>query len=101
MITPSIRSAVIDGVDIKKGNYIGFIDKKMLVSNATKVDTFEDLMDKLCTEDKGFAICVYGESITEQEKEQTASLVAQKYPYVEFYELDGGQDVYDYILIIE
>ncbi|MBR2871029.1 MAG: DAK2 domain-containing protein [Clostridia bacterium] len=101
MITPSIRSAVIDGVNIEKGNYIGFIDKKMLVSNVSKTGTFEDLMDKLCTEDKGFVIAVYGETITQEEKAKTAELVAEKYPHVEFYELDGGQDVYDYILIIE
>ncbi len=101
MITTSVRDAVIDGVDIKKGEYIGFIDKKMLVSAQSKIDTMKNLLTALHAEQKDFVIAVYGAGITDAERKETAKIVSTNYPNVEFYEIEGGQAVYDYILILE
>lgn len=101
MISTAVRSTVVDGVDIEKGNYIGFIDKKMLFSHADKIKTLEGLLDKIGMEEKSFVIAVYGNGITNEERKETAKLIESSYPDVEFYEIDGQQDVYDFILIIE
>ena len=101
MVTTSIRTANINGVAIKEGEYIGFTDKTMLVSCPTAIETMTALCDKLELEDKDFMIAVYGENISQSEREKTAEIIAQKYPNIEFYEINGGQEVYEYILIIE
>jgi dihydroxyacetone kinase-like predicted kinase len=101
MITTSIRSANIDGVEIENGNYIGFTDKTMLVSEKLKTDTFAALLSRLNANEKNFIIVFYGKDVTEEEKELTAKIVTTQYPDVEFYSMDGGQDVYDYIIILE
>ena len=101
MISPSIRSANIDGVDIKNGNYIGFTNKTMLVSEELKTDTFAGLLSKLNANEKSFVIVFYGKDVTEEEKDLTKKIVETQYPDVEFYSMDGGQDVYDYIIILE
>lgn len=101
MITESIRTAHIDGVDITEGEYIGFSDKKMLVSKENKLDAFFGLADKMNAEEKAFMIVVYGESVSKSDREEIASVVAEKYPMLEFYEIDGGQKVYEFIVILE
>lgn len=101
MITGSIRSACIDGVNIQKGEYIGFTDKKMLVSNADKLAAFTALSEKLLDDEKSFMIAVYGKEVNAEQRAATSRIAAEKFPNVEFYEIDGEQDVYDYIIIIE
>ena len=101
MITSSIRSACIDGVNIQKGEYIGFTDKKMLVSNADKLGAFTALSEKLVDDEKSFMIAVYGKDVDREQRVATAKIASEKFPDLEFYEIEGEQDVYDYILIIE
>ena len=101
MITGSIRDANIDGVEIGKGQYIGFTDKIMRVACDDKVQTFTALADNLEAETKEFMIVVYGMSVTESEKQAVRAQVEEKYSNLEFYEINGGQEVYDFIMILE
>lgn len=101
MITSSIRTANIDGVAIEKDDYIGFTDKTMLVAEKDKVQTFKSLSKTLCVDDKFILIAVYGKDVTEEEKNSVREFVGADLSSMEFYEIDGGQDVYDFILIIE
>ena len=101
MITGSIRDANIDGVEIEKGQYIGFTDKTMRVATNDKVETFTALADNLEADSKEFMIAVYGNTITDKEKQAVREKVEEKYSNLEFYEIDGGQEVYDFIMILE
>ena len=101
MVTTSIRDANIDSVEIKNGDYIGFTDKTMQVSASDKVSALVGLADKLCAGEKSIIIVVYGKTVTDEEKAKTSASISEKYPNQEFYELDGGQDVYEFILIME
>ena len=101
MVTSSIRDANIDGVEIGKGQYIGFTDKIMRVAKDDKIQTFMALADNLEAGNKEFMIAVYGATATEQEKQAVRELVAEKYTNIEFYEINGGQEVYDFIMILE
>ena len=100
-ITTSVRDASLNGVSIKSGEYIGFTNKEMKVSGPNKLKVLEEMLETLELDDKGFIIVVYGMDITKEEKLKTKDLVVNKYKDIEFYELDGGQEVYDYILIFE
>ncbi len=100
-ITSSVRDANINGIDIKRGDYIGFTDKEMKVSSPNKLETLEGLLETLNLKDKYFLIAVYGENVTEDEKLKAKQIVNSKYSNLEFYEINGGQEVYDYILILE
>ena len=48
-----------------------------------------------------FCIVVFGKDASESERKAAAAHIEENYPGVEFYTIDGGQDVYDYILILE
>ncbi len=101
MITPSVRSATLDGVDIVKGDYIGFTDKVMQVAKKSKTQAFKALADKLLTDDTNFMIAVYGKDVDAKDRAVCAEYISENYPAIEYYEIDGGQDVYEFILIIE
>ncbi|MBQ7373561.1 MAG: DAK2 domain-containing protein [Clostridia bacterium] len=101
MVTSSIRDANIDGVEIENGDYIGFSDKVMLTANKDKIAVYFDLAEKLSASDKTFMIVAYGENVTAEEKNKIEQGVGEKYPDLEFYQIDGGQEVYDFIVILE
>ena len=101
MITKSIRDANIDHIDILEGDYIGFSDKTMYTSNKNKLDTYFDLIDKLDIRNKQFLINVYGNDVSLEEKEEIRMKLKSQAPTIEFYEIDGGQEVYDFIIILE
>ncbi len=101
MITKAIRTTCLDGVQINEGDYIGFTDKTMQVACTTKIDAVKGLCDKLCLAQREFLIAVYGQGVLDNEKIELGDFIREKYKNVEFYEIEGEQDVYDFILISE
>lgn len=101
MVTNAIRSVTLDGVEVAEGDYIGFTDKTMLVSGKDRLGVFKGLSEKLGADEKEFMIVFYGKDVTDGEKTAIKESVEELYPNMEFYPLDGGQDVYDFIMILE
>ena len=58
-------------------------------------------MDKLNPNEKAFSLLIYGNSTTEEEQAEALSHVQSQYPDLEIYTLEGKQDVYDFIVIME
>ena len=101
MITKSIRNAFINNIDIKENDYIGFIDKTMLVSNKNKLDSYFELLNKLNIKDRNYLINIYGKELTKKERELIEEHIHNNYPLLEYYSIDGEQEIYDVILIME
>lgn len=101
MVARSVRDTSMNGVDVEKDAYMGFTDHTMLVCKPTKEEAVCALTEKLGVADKEFLIVVYGKSVTDEEKAAFETFMASTYPSVETYGIDGGQDVYDYLLIVE
>lgn len=101
MITHSVRNADIDGVSIDKDAYIGFTDKKMLASDGNKIDTAMLLLEKLNAKSHEFLIAVFGKEMTDSEREEFTARMSAEYPMMEVYTIDGGQEVYDLMLILQ
>ena len=99
-VSIAVRSTQVNGIEIKKGEYIGFSDKTMLVSTPEKAKTVCDLVQKMHVEEKQFLIAAYGKSVTDEERGILAKEML-KYPQTEFYEIEGEQEVYDFLLIVE
>ena len=80
---------------------MGFTDHTMYVCTPAKIQTACELLQSLRLDEKEFLIAVYGKNTTEEEREEFRSKQAEEFPNVELYEIDGGQDVYDFLFIIE
>ena len=100
MVTQAVRTTTVNGVDVQKDDYIGFTAKCMRVSMPSKIDAACALAQTVAA-DREFVIAAYGKDATQEEREAFAAYMAEKLPRVEFYEIDGGQEVYDFLLIVQ
>ncbi len=101
MVTHSIRNATINGISITEGEYIGFTDKTMLAAGKTNTETALSLLEKLNAAEHEFLIAIYGAEVTEEQKQIFRTAFAARYASAELYEIEGGQEIYDFILILQ
>ena len=100
-ISHCIRDAKIDNTDVHTGDYIGFVGKELLAVNNNRLITVCETLDKLNFVRYDFCILIYGKDATEEEAQRIDEYVKERYKDKELYIINGGQDVYDYILIVE
>jgi DAK2 domain fusion protein YloV len=100
-VTRSVRDANIDGVEIKNNAYIGFSGKNMLASEADKLDTTMEMLAKLDAASHEVMIAIYGNTATTEDRKEFCRRAGEMFPRTELYEIDGGQDVYDFEIILE
>lgn len=101
-ITTSIRNTTVNKVEIKKGDYIGILDGKLLVSNKDKLEALKSLISKVKDiNEKEVLIVLCGKNVSEEEKDALQEMLSDSFPQLECGVMDGGQDVYDYLFSIE
>ncbi|MGN1227812.1 MAG: hypothetical protein ACI4TX_04120, partial [Christensenellales bacterium] len=101
MVSKAVRDAMIDSVEIKKDEYVGIKNKMMLASNSSKVEVACELLEKMQICKREFLIVIYGNECLENEKQEFKNCIKSKYNNLEIFEINGGQDVYDFILVLE
>ncbi len=101
-VSPSIRDAELNGVQIKNGDFIGFVGKQMLTSNEKMTDTAHILVDKMLEDGEKFMLTVFcGKECTPEAKADLKGYLADTYADIETYFIDGDQDVYPFIFVAE
>ncbi len=100
-ISHCVRDAVIDGKEIHTGDYIGFVGKEMLAVNESRLVTVCESIDALNFSKYDFCILICGKDATDEEAQRIEAYIKARYKNKELYIINGGQDVYDYILIVE
>ncbi len=101
-ISPAIRDANINGVEIHNGDYTGFIGKKMLVSCPDIKDAAFGLLDNLLGDGEKFMLTGFSGKDTDQDVvDAVDAYISEKYPDVEKYIINGGQDIYSFIFVAE
>jgi len=100
-ISHCVRDATIDGKEIHTGDYIGFVGKEMLSVNESRLVTVCDSLDALHFSKYDFCILICGKDATDEEAQRIEAYIKARYKNKELYIINGGQDVYDYIMIVE
>ena len=100
-ISHCVRDATIDGKEIHTGDYIGFVGKEMLSVNESRLVTVCESIDALNFSRYDFCILICGKDATDEEAQRIEAYIKARYKNKELYIINGGQDVYDYILIVE
>ena len=101
MVSKANRDTKSGSVEIKDGDYIGFTGKDIVVAEQNKIDCALRTMTKNYAEEKEFIVAFYGKDVTETEKEEFSRKVNENFPMSEFYALDGGQEIYDIIVVLQ
>ena len=100
-ITNAVRDTNIDGVEIKKDDFMGIVDGKILVSISDRKEATLATIDKMIDDDSEILTIIYGEDADASEVEEITEAVEAKYPDVEVEVHEGNQPVYTYLLSVE
>ena len=100
-ISHCVRDAKIDNTEIHTGDYIGFVGKEILAVNESRFVTVCESIDALNFSNYDFCILICGKDSTDEETERIKAYIEAGYKGKEIYVINGGQEVYDYVLIIE
>lgn len=101
MVCRAIRNVDYPELSVRKDDYIGFVYKNILSDNPDKIAALKELCESLKIADKEIATVIYGAEATDNDRENVRSLFRSDYADKEFYEIDGGQEIYDFIVVLE
>ena len=100
-VTYAARDSDFDGYAIHAGEYLALLDGKLIGSftEMSKMlgkmgEVFEPLDPELIT-------VYYGENVTQDEAEETAAALEDRFPDAEVTVVNGGQPVYYYMISVE
>ena len=100
-VTHAVRDTNIEGIEIKKDEFMGIRNGKIVVSNLSLNTVLEELLEKSLDEDSEIVTLYLGEESTEEYTDFLEQLIEEKYPDVEVELIESGQPVYPYIIGVE
>lgn len=101
MVTRSVRDSHLGGIEIAKNDYIGFAGKQMLSDDPTVAGAATGLLSGIDMTDREVIIAICGKDCTAADMDAVRAFIHRTYPQVELYEIDGGQDIYHFIFVVE
>jgi DAK2 domain fusion protein YloV len=99
-VTYAIRDSKFNGIEIKKDHFMGIMNGKIITSTETRVETCEHLLRDMIDEDTEIVTVMYGSDITTEEVNELEKYVEKTFE-VEVEIINGGQDIYSYIITVE
>jgi len=100
-ITYAVRDTNIDGIDIKKGDFMGILNGKIVETASDQLAAAKKLLAGMIDEDSEIVTVIKGEDAPEEEAEELAAFISETYEAVEVEVHDGKQPLYSYILAVE
>ena len=100
-VTYAVRDTVIDDKTITEGDIMGIGDAGILSVTKDIASATIELVDTLMDEDAELISIYYGEDISDEDAEELAGIIEDKYPDVDVELECGGQPIYYYVLSVE
>lgn len=101
MVSKAVRDTEMDGVEVKKGDYIGFVGDKIYIDSPDRAQTAAGLAEKLNAKRYDIMLVICGSEIEKAEADEVYAQLKKAYRRTEIVMIDGGQPIYDYIIILE
>lgn len=100
-VTNAVRDTAIEGLEIKKDDYMGIVDGKIVTSNPDRLQAVLDTLRSMINEDSEIVTLIYGEDATQEESEQITEQIESEFDFVEVDIHAGDQPVYAYLISVE
>ncbi|MBE6604965.1 MAG: DAK2 domain-containing protein [Ruminococcaceae bacterium] len=101
LVTHAVRDTSLNGIAVTKNDYIGLAGKQLLCDAKTKAEAACGLLAALDMSERVVIIAICGKECEAQDMDLLRGYVRAHYPDIELYEIDGEQDIYPFILVIE
>ena len=100
-VTFAIRDSEINGVKVKKDDYIAIMEKEIVSDNKDKMQVLKDLLSKMVDEYSSLITLIVGEGVSEEEIENAKNFIAENYSDLDLDLHIGGQPVYSFLVGVE
>ena len=100
-VSKCVRDTELDGFELHEGDFIGFEDKEIKSAAKDRLDAAKALISNVDFNDREICIIVRGADTAEDEALIIESFTKETHRGTEVYLIDGGQEIYSYIFIIE
>lgn len=100
-VTHAVRDTTIDGQEIKKNDYLGIVDGKIVETNPDLEETAIEMVKKMLDEDSEIVTILYGKDGTEETAQAIKAAVEEVDDELDIQIYEGGQPVYPYLISVE
>lgn len=99
-VTYAIKDTTFESLEIKANDFMGILEKDIVIANPDRVETTHELISKLIDEDAELVTLIAGEDVEDSELEAMSDFIESNYD-VEVETHRGEQPVYSYIIGVE
>lgn len=99
-IAPSIKDVKINGVKIKKGEYMAVVQNKIVGTSKTYNESAKIALEKMLSIDSQIATIIYGQDASEADAKELAIYLETNYG-IETQIYSGEQKIYPYFISVE
>ena len=101
-VSPAIRDTEMNGIEIKKGDTIGIVEKKIVLSEKdVKTASLALAKTLLSAPGKNMLTVFAGKNVSEVELNELVDAISTECPEIDVFPINGGQDIYPYIFVAE
>ena len=100
LVTTATRDTVMDGVPVHAGDYVGITRGEIVADDPDRAKLAQALCAKMDFADHEVAIVFAGAEVPAAEAEALLQQLQAQYPRTEMMLTEGGQPVYDYIIVL-
>jgi DAK2 domain fusion protein YloV len=100
-LTKAVRSAKVSGRKVKKGQLMCFLNGQLASAADSVAEALRQAFAGVDLSSAEMLTIYYGAEASQEEAEQLAQDIRQKYPQIEVEVVEGGQMHYHYIISIE
>lgn len=101
MVSRAVRDTEMDGVAVRKDDFIGFVGDTVYVDSGDRNTAAAALCEAAKASRYDIMLLVCGADATAEEAQALYSDLKKQYRNCEIVMIDGGQPIYDYIIILE
>ena len=99
-VTYAVRDSVYNGIEIKKNQFMGIVNGKIVTSNETKLEACEIILKEMIDDRTEIVTIMHGSDVSDKEANELTDYIDNNFS-VEIEVIDGGQDIYSYIITVE
>ena len=100
-VTYAVRDTELDGKVIKENDIMGIGDQGIVAVGQDIADTTVEMISELVDDESELISIYYGSDVSEEDAEDIAARVNEKYPDLDVEVNYGGQPIYYYLISIE
>ena len=102
LITTAVRDVDYPDLAVKKGDYIGLDREQVYSDSPDRLTAVKGLLEKMPEiKEKEVLAIFYGKAVDQDALDAFRTMLNESFPWLEYGFIDGGQDVYDFILALE